>query len=106
PGARADVRLVHEKVLRRPTCTCLAQLQVEALKSMLSIAFPHPRMLGWTYVEECKGVKMIRVSLRRCVMFTLLLAMCAAGAVGPARAEAALPRTSQVAGSPVGIATL
>ena len=49
---------------------------------------------------------MIRVSLRRCVMFTLLLAMCAAGAVGPARAEAALPRTSQVAGSPVGIATL
>src|SRR6266480_3915180 len=26
PGARADVRLVHEKVLRRPTCTCLAQI--------------------------------------------------------------------------------
>src|SRR5882672_3632014 len=39
-------------------------------------------------------------------MFTVLLAMCAAGALGPARAEAALPRTSQIAGSPDGIAVL
>ncbi|HWD72065.1 MAG TPA: hypothetical protein VG779_06000 [Actinomycetota bacterium] len=31
-------------------------------------------------------------------MFTLLLAMCAAGALGPARAEAAVPRPSQMAG--------
>jgi len=31
-------------------------------------------------------------------MFTLLLAMCAAGALGPARAEAAVPRPSRVAG--------
>ena len=49
---------------------------------------------------------MIHVWSRRCLMFTVLLAMCAAGALGPARAEAALPRTSQIAGSPDGIAVL
>jgi hypothetical protein len=32
-------------------------------------------------------------------MFTLLLAMCVAGAPGPARAEAAVPRPSQTAGA-------
>ncbi len=41
---------------------------------------------------------MIPVWSRRCLMFTLLLAMCVAGALGPARAEAALPRPGQVAG--------
>ena len=41
---------------------------------------------------------MIHAWSRRCIMFTVLLAMCVAGALGPARAEAALPRTSQVAG--------
>ena len=47
---------------------------------------------------------MIPVWSRRCVMFTLLLAMCAAGALGPAQAEAAVPRPSQMASSPNGIA--
>ena len=40
---------------------------------------------------------MLQVWSRRCVTFTVLLAACAAGALGPARAETALPRTSQVA---------
>jgi hypothetical protein len=34
---------------------------------------------------------MVHVGLRGCVLFTILLAACAAGALGPARAEAALP---------------
>ena len=40
---------------------------------------------------------MISAWSRRCVMFTVLLAVCAAGALGAGRAEAALPRTSQAA---------
>ena len=46
---------------------------------------------------------MLRSWSRRCVMFTVLLTACTAGALGPARAEAALPPTSQVAGSADGI---
>ena len=40
---------------------------------------------------------MVHVGLRRCVLFTILFAACAAGALGPARAEAASPRTRQAA---------
>ena len=49
---------------------------------------------------------MVHVWSRRCVMFTLLLAMCAAGALEPARAEAAVPRPSQMASYLNGIAML
>jgi len=34
---------------------------------------------------------MVHVGLRRCVLFTILFAACAAGALGPVRAEAASP---------------
>ena len=96
---------MHKVVLRGPDCYVThTNLQVEVLKRVLHLAFSSRSVLPFPYVEECKGVKMIRLRLRRCVKFTLLLAMCVAGALGPARAEAALPRTSQVSASPDGIA--
>ena len=39
---------------------------------------------------------------RRCVMFTVLLAACVAGALAPGRAEAALPQRGGMVGSSAG----
>lgn len=40
---------------------------------------------------------MIHTWSRRCILFMVLFAACAAGALGPARAEAAVSRTSRMA---------